>query len=793
MRNLNNCLLIVAICFFITPLLSAQQSAGKITGRITTKDGKAVEGVMVFVKDTKHQASSDKAGQYLLTGLAAGSYTLATSMTGLQPQIRKLILHREETVVLDLSLAENEQQLVEVTVTARKTPNERVTTAGKSGIQPKDLPQSITIIDREVLEKQQVQLLSDVLKNVNGVYVMGTSGGTQEEIAARGYAFSSSNTFKNGVRYNNGILPEMSSLERVEILKGSNAILYGNVAAGGILNLVTRKPIFEKGGGMSFRMGSNDFYKTSIDLHGAINNSDAVAYRVNTSYEKSNSFRDQVHAERFYINPAFIFKWSERTTVLLESDYVTDDRTSDYGTGAVNYTIAAIPRNRFLGAAWSYNKAAQKSLTLTTTHKLGSAWELKNVTSFSNYTADLFGTTRPNASNNFIRSDGRWIRGLQRTETDESYYLTQFDLTGRFTTTKLTHQLLAGADAEKYQTRTTAYNPIAAYDTINIYDETKYRQRKDIPDLSRNTLSTAPIKRVGIYVQDLVSVNAKLKLLAGIRYTYQQTGSQLYYFQKDSSTAAARNDHAYTPRVGLVYQPCKSISLFVSYANSFAINTAIDTAGNPLPPSYLDQYEAGIKTDLFHRFLSANLTVYRIVNSNLAQSLFPVNSRYPTAQELAGEVTSKGIEVDVATRAYQGVSLLAGYSFNDTRYTRSNTYLVGSKLRYNPQHTANASMFYSCSDKSRLSGLTMGITAAYTGERVAGRSTRLTIANDTYRLMTVPAFTQVDLSLGYTRRQLSFRLKASNVFDVLSYHVHDDNSVNPVAPRQFSASIGCKL
>lgn len=784
---------LIMVLWLISFSQAIAQETGKIRGTIRTRNGKPADAVTVILKETKYRTTTDPNGAYLLASVAEGNYVLLTSFTGALPLSKKITVHKGETQIIDLVLTEDATELKEVTVVATRTMNERAVTVGKSGIQPKDLPQSIAIINRDILEKQQVQLLSDVLKNVNGVYVMGTSGGTQEEIASRGYAFNSSNTFKNGVRYNNSVLPEMSSLERVEVLKGSNAILYGNVAAGGVLNLVTRKPKFEKGGEMSVKLGSYDFFKPSLDVYGALNNSEKLAYRVSTSYEKANSFRDNVHAERFYVNPSFLYKVSDRTQILIETDYVTDTRTIDYGTGAINYKVAPLPRNRFLGAAWSYNKAEQKTVTVTTSHQLNEHWELKNVSNYSNYNADLFGTTRPNASGNFIREDGRWIRGVQHSQTDEKYWITQFDLTGKFRTGSIQHQVLIGADADKYITHTTAFNNLAVYDTVNIFDLGKYRQRNDIPDLSKNTLTKAPISRIGAYVQDLISLTDHLKLLAGIRYTLQQTGSDVYYYAKDSSATAVRNDHAYTPRAGLVYQPAKNISLFVSYANSFTLNTGIDTTGNPLAPSYLNQYEAGIKTDLFKRFLSANLTVYRIVNSNLAQSLLPANPRYPSAQELAGEVTSKGIELDIATRAYHGFSLLAGYSFNDTRYTKSNTYINGSKLRYNPQHTANASIFYSCSDHSVLRGLNMGLTAFYTGERVAGRSTRVTVANDAYQLMPIPDFTQVDLSLGYTKQNLSFRVKASNLFNVLSYYVHDDNSVNPIAPRQFSASIACRL
>ncbi len=113
-----------------------------------------------------------------------------------------------------------------------KSANQVPVSVGKVAIKPLDLSQSVAVVDRDVLDRQQPLRLSDVLMNTNGVYVMGSTGGYQEEIAARGFAFNSSNTFKNGVRYNNGVMPEISSLERVEVLKGSAAILFGNVAAG---------------------------------------------------------------------------------------------------------------------------------------------------------------------------------------------------------------------------------------------------------------------------------------------------------------------------------------------------------------------------------------------------------------------------------------------------------------------------------------------------------------------------------------------------------------------------------
>lgn len=182
------------------------------------------------------------------------------------------------------------QKLAEITVTDQRSNNLRTTDAGKLPANAKDLPMSISIVDRSLMERQQVLRIDEALQNVPGVYLMGTTGGYQQEIAGRGYAYNSSNTFKNGVRYNNAVMPEVTALEKIEVLKGSAAVLYGNVAAGGVLNLVTKKPQFTQGGEVGFRVGSYDFYKPYLDVYGAVAGSKNVAYRLNTSFERQALF-----------------------------------------------------------------------------------------------------------------------------------------------------------------------------------------------------------------------------------------------------------------------------------------------------------------------------------------------------------------------------------------------------------------------------------------------------------------------------------------------------------------------
>jgi len=762
--------------------------AGSVRGRVYTSDRKPAPFVSISVKGTNKGTVSTEEGNFTLRHLPAGEYTLVATFVGLQPQEQSVTVTAGQSADIQFALAETARQLNEVQVKGFKSDNQKPVSVGKVAIRPLDLPQAVAVVEREVLERQQTLRLSDVLMNTNGVYVMGTAGGTQEELAGRGFAFNISNTFKNGARFNNAAMPEISALERVEVLKGSGAILFGNVAAGGIINLVTKKPQFQSGGSASVRLGSFGFVKPIIDVYGGIGKGERVAYRLNTTYEQGNSFRDEVKSKRFYVNPSLLINLAPKTSLLLEGDYLYDDRTADFGTGAVNYTIADIPRNRFLGVPWGYNRIEQRSATATLTHQISQNWQVRALASGQRYNSEQFASQRPNGGQ-FIRTDGRWIRGLQRSEVAETYWIGQVDLTGQVTTGAIKHTVLLGADADQYRTSTTAFNPLAVYDTINIYNLNQYRQRTDIPTLTARSLTQAPINRVGVYVQDLIAFSTKIKLLAGLRYSYQQTGSQVLTYADNKTTAVTTFDGAVTPRLGLVYQPIPTTSLFVSYANSFNTNTGVDVAGNALPPSFIDQYEAGIKNDLLNGFLSANVTVYQIKNSNLAQTSLANGNTNSSIRELAGEVTSRGVEVDLKTKQMGGLSLLGGYSYNQTRYTASNIYVVGSLLRYNPNHTANASVYYTVQRAGWAKGLNAGFTAFYMGERVAGRSTRLTVNNDTYRLIPVAAYTQLDASVGYSLARFSVRAKLSNLFNVLSYQIHDDNSVNPIAPRMFSTTL----
>ena len=789
-------ILIVLLC---GSQLSAQETKS-VHGKVMTISKQPIEGVTVVLDNSKKYDISDTNGNFKISDLAPGFYKLIISHIGYKTDFVKFEIKKqtiEELPIIYLLEADNELQEVFISGSIfNKTPN-----AAKSGIKPLDLPQSVAVISNLTLQNQMVQSLGDILKNANGVYVMGTTGGYQEEIASRGYSLGSNNTFKNGVRYFNGMTVETSGLESVEILKGSAAILFGNVEAGGILNLITKKPRFDFGGEIDVTLGSFNLIKPTFDVYGAVNESKTTAFRLNGSYTSADSFRRYVSSETFYFNPSLLFKLSDKTSLLVEADYTNDHRTPDFGAGIINYQIVDMPRNQFVGVKWGYYDAEQLSATTTLNHQISDDWALTFINSFRHYNTDLFTNARPNSGGSTVQEDGTWQRNLQKRDYNDNYILNQLDLKGLFNTGALKHQLLIGADVENYSTKDTRYfaltaannNGQAYYDEINIFNPDYDNFRNDIPVLNKDRLTTTPVSRFGIYIQDLIEINNYLKLLAGVRYTYQDTRSDVYTYSSQTTAVTNLYDDAFTPRFGIIIQPTEHMSIFGSYANSFETNTGIDINGKALEPSLIDQFEVGVKNEFLNSKLFLNVTGYVINNSNLAQTSFANGNTDSNIKEMAGATESIGVEIDFTAYPVAGLRLMAGYSFNEMTYTKSNTYVVGSLLRYNPKHTANFSANYDVETGS-LKGLNLGILSTYFGKRFAGRSFLITSPNSGRQLIPLSDYFQLDATVRYQfSPKLGVSAKLANITNVLNYNIHDDNSVNPIAPRNYTVSVNYKF
>lgn len=701
--------------------------------------------------------------------------------------------------------------LNEVVVTKTKEP--KPVTAVRSGLKPMDNPQSIQVIGSEIIEQQQAIRLSEVLKNANGVYVGSARGGAQESFFSRGYDMSANNMFKNGFRYNAGSIPDVSGLDKVEFLKGGSALLFGNVAPGGILNLVTKTPQFKSGGEVSMQIGSYSYYKPAFDFYGGLTKS--IAFRLNGSYENSESFRDVVKNKRVYVNPSLLFVINPKTQITLQGDYLSADWTPDFGTGIIGTQILDLPRNTFYGALWSNGNTKSASASVLLNHDFNKNWKLNFNSSFQNYDR----ASKSTAQLSSVKDNGDWTRPLVQNDNSEQILGDQLSLQGNFNTGSVKHQIFTGADWENsFATAYTfAFNP-ANYDTINLFNFDPSTQRNDIPDARATQIAKTETNRFGVYFQDLISITEKFKVLAGVRWSWQEAevttyketfagGKQTVKPENAVPTVGAKKlDNAFSPKFGLIYQPRKEVSIFGSYSTSFTPNTGTTADLKPIEPSIIDQYEAGIKTDFLQGLLSTNVTVYQITNSNLAQTAeFKADGSLNTdtnVKVLSGETKSKGVEVDVTARPIDGLSIIAGYSYNDMRYTKTSglngSFIEGDRLVRTPANTANLSFFYTVQE-GLFKNLSVGAVGNYIGNRLGGwndqHSTDLTKYPDGiyHREIPLEGYVTIDASVGYTWRKFSILCKLSNITNELNYTVHENYSVNPIAPRQVMTSLRYKF
>ncbi|MES2811453.1 MAG: TonB-dependent siderophore receptor [Bacteroidota bacterium] len=710
------------------------------------------------------------------------------------------------------------RSLDEITITSNQ--QRKPISAVRSGLKPMDNPQSLQVLGSEIIEQQQSIRLSDVIKNANGVYVASSRGGAQESFFSRGYDMGANNMFKNGFRQNSGSMPEVSSLEKVEILKGSSALLFGNVTPGGILNMVTKTPSFKSGGEFSMQGGSYDFYKPSLDIYGPLNS--VIAYRVTASYENAESFRDVVARERYYVNPSVLFKTSEKTDIILQGDYLHDNWTPDFGNGAIiGKKLVDLPRNNYLGAKWSNGQTRQASVSGLIKHSFNENWKLNGNISLQDYTRKSEGTERIQPSDN-PATYGNFVRPLGKNNQSELIVAEQISLQGNFNTGKIKHQIFTGVDGEysfaktyTYAFSTANYDPSSSI--LNVFDPSSYQNEYAIPSARNTKIANTDTSRFGVYFQDLVSITEKIKVLAGVRWSWQTSRLTNYNetFSGGVQTVAPenavakkdpiRNDAAFSPKFGLVYQPTKTMTLFSSYATSFTPNTGLDINNKVIEPSIINQYEAGVKTEFFNGLLSTNVTLYQIENNNLAQ-IAPALAdgtlnNNSNIKMLSGETKSKGVEVDVTIKPIEGFSINTGYSYNDMRYTKTNglvgSFVVGDRIWRTPAHTANLSFFYTVQG-GFFKGFSVGSIANYIGDRLGGwnRDYQKDSSGNMYirdRQVPLEGYITVDASAGYTWKQFSLLCKLSNITNELNYTVHENYSVNPIAPRQIMTSLKYKF
>ncbi len=705
------------------------------------------------------------------------------------------------------------QEIEDVQLHKTGNPNKAKVFSSKSNLTVMENPQPIAIVTHEIIEQQQAKQLSDVLQNVNGIYITSSRGNSQDSFGGRGFSLGNDNIFKNGGRVNSGIFPEVSGLERVEVLKGANAMMYGNTAAGGVINMITKKPRFNFGGSLGLNVGSWNTYKPTIDVYGPLSKN--IAFRVNGTYEIAESFRDVVESKKFYVNPSFLFNLGSKSQLIIEADYLKHDATPDFGIGSITHADKSyslndsVGRNTFFGTDWQYQNVQQASTSATFNHQLNDKWTLNAIATYQNFTKDYFSSERIQWLTNSATGRISWNRPFGKTYTEQNYGSAQINLNGEFNTGRIHHKVLIGTDTDYNQNDTYAFNLKTTTNTL-YFDDPSTWGNVEMPEASSKDKTRTRARRFGVYAQDFISLTNQLKVIAGLRWSYVENMPTIktdYVNNGAKSFAAnsATSDNAISPKLGIVYMPNDNLSVFATYTNSFSANVGRNIDDSALKPTTIDQFEIGGKKNLWNNALAVNLSLYQIMYQNYYQAALDANGNpidnTGLIKEYVGKMRSRGVELDITGNPTQNISIIGGFSYNNSVYldTPNNVgYIENQRIVRTPATTVNLSGFYSFANT--LKGLKLGAGIYYVGNRYAGwndtkigGSNSLEARNGVSRMIKVDPYTTVSLSAGYEWKKFMIQAKVNNLFDEVNYNVHENYSVNPITPRNFYFTLTYKL
>lgn len=384
-------------------------------------------------------------------------------------------------------------------------------------------------------------------------------------------------------------------------------MLFGTLEPGGIINLVTKKPLSEPFYSAELQVGSFGFFRPTIDLSGPLNASETWLYRLNAAYETEGGFRDfDQNVDRVFIAPVLTSQISDRTDLTLEFQYLNDRRPFDRGIVAVDTGIADIPFDRILGelddAAFSEQLTAGYQLE----HRFSESWKLRNDFQFqANNSSEVLADPRSldEATSELTRA---WFDDQR---TNRSYAL-QTNLVGEFTTGSVNHELLFGADLRRQDTNINNRFDFSSTPSINIFDPVYgVALRPERDELPIGIRVDGRIDTLGIYLQDQIALLDNLKLLVGGRFDLVDQESR-FRSSSGADTRDQQQDNAFTPRIGLVYQPIEPVSLYTSFSQSFAPNSGTTIEEDLLRPERGTQYEVGIKSEFLDGRLFATLAAY---------------------------------------------------------------------------------------------------------------------------------------------------------------------------------------
>ena len=632
-----------------------------------------------------------------------------------------------------------------------------------------EIPQAISVVPAQVLDDLGSSRIDRALDFAGGVSRQNNFGGlTFLNYSVRG--FTTGELYRNGFAINRGSFssPDAAAIERLEVLKGPAAALYGRGDPGGLVNIVTKRPQLEPFTQFKASAGRWDRYRSSLDVNTPLNEDGTLLSRVNLAVEDNGSFRDHVGNQRQIVNPTFSWQLSPDTLLMIDSEFSRTDSVFDRGIPAVDGKMGAVKRSTFLGEPndgkiRNDNQLLQVSLE----HYLNDAWKLRLASHYSQGTLD-------GNSSEPSRLIGDQVTRFYRERSFEwNDSITQAELHGQFELAGWQHQTLLGLEYENYRNSQKypqsvtglgygqdIYNPIYGQPKPPIVNPNDFHEHTESYALN---------------LQDQIAFNERWSGLLGVRLErFEQTA-----LNRSSRVSNEQSKDVATPRASVLYQLTPEVGVFANASMSFKPN-AIGAQGQVFKPEKGLGYETGLKLDLLDSRLGATVALFHIDKENVLTA----DPNNPGDSIAAGKARSQGLDLQITGQLSEAVRVIGAYAYIDAEVTKDNSIPEGSDLLGIARNSASLMSVYQF-QSGALQGSELGAAITYVGDR----------SGQTGSDFELPAYTTVDLLARWqASRDLSLGLNLNNLFDRKYYERSFNNVwVMPGDPRNLSVSLTLNL
>jgi catecholate siderophore receptor len=647
-------------------------------------------------------------------------------------------------------------------------------TAMKTLTPLRDVPQSVTVVTQSMIADHRMQSMADVVRYVPGVGIAQGEGNRDTPIL-RGNS-TTADFFVDGVRDDVQYFRDLYNVERVEAVKGPNAMIFGRGGVGGVINRATRQADWNTANEVMLQAGSHDNRRLSLDMDRRL--TPTLAARITGVYEDSETFRHGVGIGRYGFNPTVAYLAGDATTLRFGYERFHDDRTADRGIPSFGNRPVETDAATFFGDPGMSNSVVTvNALNAAVDHKLTRTVMLRNRTRFADYDK-FYQNVYPGSA---VSADGSTLSlSAYNNATQRQNFFNQTDLNFNASSGSIKHVLLAGAEFGHQVTDNfrntgffTSLGPNVASYTVPVSAPTvsvpvSYRQ--SATDADNQGIATL----AAVYAQDQVELSRYLRAVVGLRFDRFDVDFHNNRTQADFATT----DNLLSPRAGIIVKPLEAVSIYTSYSLTYLPRageqlSSLSLTNQALDPERFTNYEVGAKWDL-QPGLSFTTAVYRLDRTNVVVPDPTDASR----SILVDGARTKGVEVGLSGRISPAWTAMGGYAYQDGRITNtlSATAKHGAKLAGVPAHTFS---LWNRWDISRRWGAGLGLIH---------NADMFTSTDNTVML---PAFTRVDAAVFVNlTRAVAAQMNLENVFDAGYYAFsNNNNNITPGSPRALRVAL----